>query len=49
MIVFALCFQLLVWLAGSLYVAMVVHVAYNITAGLAYCRFRRELESAMAQ
>jgi membrane protease YdiL (CAAX protease family) len=42
-VVFALGFHLLVWLAGSLYVAMAVHVAYDITAGLHYGRLGREL------
>jgi membrane protease YdiL (CAAX protease family) len=37
-VVFALAFQTLVWLAGSLYVAMAVHVAYDITAGITYGR-----------
>jgi membrane protease YdiL (CAAX protease family) len=39
---FALGFQGLVWLSGSLYVAMAVHVAYDITAGLSYARLGRE-------
>jgi membrane protease YdiL (CAAX protease family) len=42
-VVFALGFHTLVWLAGSLYVAMAVHVAYDITAGLSYGRLGREL------
>jgi membrane protease YdiL (CAAX protease family) len=42
-VVFALGFHLLVWLAGSLYVAMAVHVAYDITAGISYGRLGREL------
>ena len=33
----------LVWLAGSLYVAMAVHVVYDITAGITYGRLGREL------
>ena len=41
--VFALCFQGVVWLSGSLYIAMAVHIAYDITAGLNYGRFGREL------
>jgi len=41
--VFALAFQAVVWLSGSLYVAMLVHVLYDITAGLAYGRLGREL------
>jgi membrane protease YdiL (CAAX protease family) len=39
----AIGFQVLVWLAGSLYVAMVVHVLYDLTAGIAYGRLGREL------
>jgi membrane protease YdiL (CAAX protease family) len=39
---FALGFHMLVWLAGSLYVAMAVHVAYDITAGISYGRLGRE-------
>jgi membrane protease YdiL (CAAX protease family) len=42
-IVFALGFHVLVGLAGSLYVAMAVHVAYDITAGIQYGRLGREL------
>src|SRR6185436_18860320 len=42
-VVFALGFQALVWLTGSLYVAMAVHVVYDITAGIAYGRLGREL------
>jgi membrane protease YdiL (CAAX protease family) len=41
--VFAGGFQLLAWLAGSLYVAMTVHLAYDIVAGLSYSRLAREL------
>ena len=41
--VFALGFQAVVWISGSLYVAMLVHVLYDITAGLAYGRLGREL------
>jgi len=40
---FALGFHILVWLSGSLYVAMAVHVAYDITAGISYGRLGREL------
>jgi membrane protease YdiL (CAAX protease family) len=40
--VFAMVFQLVVVASGSLYVAMGVHVAYDITAGLAYGRLARE-------
>jgi membrane protease YdiL (CAAX protease family) len=42
-VVFALGFHALVWLGGSLYVAMVVHVVYDITAGISYGRLGREL------
>jgi membrane protease YdiL (CAAX protease family) len=40
---FGLAFQAVVALSGSLYVAMAVHVAYDITAGLSYERLGREL------
>ena len=40
---FALAFQGLVWLSGSLYTAMIVHIAYDITAGLTYGKLAREL------
>ena len=40
--IFALGFQAVVWLSGSLYVAMLVHIAYDITAGLTYGRLGRE-------
>jgi membrane protease YdiL (CAAX protease family) len=40
---FALAFQLLVWLAGSLYVAMAAHVIYDIIAGISYGRMGKEL------
>lgn len=39
---FALGFHALVWLGGSLYVAMVVHIAYDIIAGLTYGRLGKE-------
>lgn len=39
---FALGFHALVWLSGSLYVAMVVHIAYDITAGLSYGMLGKE-------
>ena len=32
-----------VWLSGSLYVAMAAHVAYDVTAGIAYGRLARTL------
>jgi membrane protease YdiL (CAAX protease family) len=41
--VFALGFQAVVAASGCLYVAMLVHVAYDVTAGLAYGRLGREL------
>lgn len=41
--VFALGFHGLVWLGGSLYVAMAVHIAYDVTAGISYGRLGREL------
>jgi hypothetical protein len=40
---FSLGFGGLVWLSGSLYVAMAVHVAYDIAAGLTYGKLGREL------
>ena len=40
---FALVFQLVVIASGSLYVAMAVHVAYDITAGFSYGGLVREL------
>ena len=49
-VVFAIGFQLVVWASGSLFVAMLVHIAYDVTAGLAYGRLGRELgyKSAVA-
>jgi len=41
--VFALGFQAVVAASGCLYVAMLVHVAYDITAGLMYGKLGREL------
>ena len=41
--VFALGFQAVVFISGSLYVAMLVHVLYDITAGFTYGRLGREL------
>jgi membrane protease YdiL (CAAX protease family) len=40
---FALGFHMLVWLGESLYVAMAVHVAYDLTAGIRYGMLGREL------
>lgn len=45
---FSLAFHLLVWIAGSLYVAMAVHIAYDVMAGLTYGRLGRELGYAPA-
>jgi membrane protease YdiL (CAAX protease family) len=42
-IVFALGFHLLVWLSGSLYVAMAVHIIYDVTAGLNYAKLGKQL------
>jgi membrane protease YdiL (CAAX protease family) len=42
-VLLALGFQTLVWLSGSLYVAMAVHVAYDITAGLSYGQLGKRL------
>ncbi len=44
--VFALWFSGLAWLSGSLAVGMAVHVAYDVTAGLHYAHFARELAPA---
>jgi membrane protease YdiL (CAAX protease family) len=40
---FALAFQALAWLSGSLYVAMAVHALYDVTAGLAYGAYGEKL------
>jgi membrane protease YdiL (CAAX protease family) len=45
--VFALGFQAIVWASGGLYVAMLVHVAYDVTAGLMYGKLGRELGYAI--
>lgn len=42
-VIFALGFHFLVWLSGSLYVPMAVHVVYDITAGISYGRLGKEL------
>ena len=42
-LLFAMGFQAIVFLSGSLYVAMAVHVAYDITCGLCFGRFAREM------
>ena len=36
-------FHLLVFISGSLYVAMVVHFVYDVIAGFTYARFARDL------
>ncbi len=41
--IFAAAFHVLVWLAGSLYVAMTVHFIYDLVAGFAYARLARKL------
>jgi len=41
--IFTAGFHALVWLSGSLYVAMAVHFIYDLTAGLTYGRLGREL------
>ena len=40
---FAVAFQGLVWIAGSLYVAIAFHIAYDVTAGITYGKLGREL------
>lgn len=42
-LLFALGFHCLVWLSGSLYVAMTVHITYDIIAGISYGRLGKEL------
>jgi uncharacterized protein len=44
----ALGFQTIVCLSGSLYLAMLVHLAYDITAGLHHGRLGRELGYSLA-
>lgn len=39
----ALAFHALVFVSGSLYVAMATHFAYDVAAGFTYARFAREL------
>ena len=41
--VFAVGFHTLVWLSGSLYVAMAVHILYDVTAGISYGRLGKRL------
>jgi membrane protease YdiL (CAAX protease family) len=40
---FTIVFHLVVWTTGSLYVAMAVHVAYDLAAGFAYSYWGRRL------
>lgn len=42
--IFSAGFHLLVWLAGSLYVAMVVHFLYDLIAGFAYAHFGKKYD-----
>jgi membrane protease YdiL (CAAX protease family) len=42
-VAFALAFQGLYWLSGTLLVGMAVHAVYDLVAGLAYARLGREL------
>ena len=42
-VLFALGFQMLVWISGTLVLAMIVHAAYDVTAGFAYGRLGREI------
>jgi len=46
-VVFALGLQTIVWASGGLYVAMLAHVAYDVTAGLMYGKLGRELGYAI--
>jgi membrane protease YdiL (CAAX protease family) len=39
----ALTFQLIAWVSGTLYVSMAVHFLYDLTAGLAYGIYGRQL------
>ena len=39
-VLFALGFQVLVWAGGSLYLPMLVHTAYDVTAGLTYAKLK---------
>jgi hypothetical protein len=43
---FALVFQALAALTGALYASMLVHIAYDLTAGLIYPRLLRSARSA---
>jgi membrane protease YdiL (CAAX protease family) len=46
---FSLGFQVIVAMSGSLYIAMAIHVAYDITAGLTYAKLGRELGYRLPQ
>jgi membrane protease YdiL (CAAX protease family) len=48
-VLFALGFQAVVWASGGLLVAMLVHVAYDITAGLTYGKLGREMGYSLEQ
>ena len=41
--VLAIGFHALVWLSGSLYVAMAVHILYDVTTGISYGRLGKRL------
>jgi membrane protease YdiL (CAAX protease family) len=41
-VLFGLGFQLLVWAGGSLILPMLVHTAYDVTAGLTYTKLKRQ-------
>jgi membrane protease YdiL (CAAX protease family) len=47
-VLLALGFHLLVLLTGSLYAAMAVHTAYDVTAGWTMGRFAREHAAQVA-
>jgi membrane protease YdiL (CAAX protease family) len=42
-VLFALGFQAVAWASGGLFVAMAVHVAYDVTAGLVYGKLGRDM------
>jgi membrane protease YdiL (CAAX protease family) len=44
-VLFGLGFQLLVWAGGSLLLPMLVHTAYDVTAGLAYAKLKQQAGS----
>ncbi|HSP35762.1 MAG TPA: CPBP family intramembrane glutamic endopeptidase [Thermoanaerobaculia bacterium] len=41
--VFAAAFHVIVWMSGSLYVAMIVHFIYDLIAGFSYAHLARKL------